>query len=317
MSAAVTALRDRNHAGTPALQPVPLAVVERLLGCRALRAEAGQTILGATTLDRPAPSYLAFLDRPVRGLQEALQTAAAAGLLLIARPSYATHFPGCLLPVDHPRAGFAACLHALFPGFGGATTIALDPSARIDPSAHLSVGVVVGSDTVIGAQTVVHPNVFIGPRVRIGRRCVLKSGTVVGQSGFGIHRDAHGAPELMPHVGGVVIGDEVLLGALNTVAAGTIHPTIVGDQVKTDDHVHIAHNCVVGPRTLITACAELSGSVSIGEDCWIGPNASIRDGMSLGDRAYVGIGSVVVKDVPADTLVYGCPARPREGRANP
>ena len=69
--------------------------------------------------------------------------------------------------------------------------------------------------------------------------------------------------------------------------------------------------CVVGPRTLITACAELSGSVEIGADCWIGPNATIRDGLTLGDWAFVGIGSVVVKNVPAETTVYGSPARPK------
>ena len=109
----------------------------------------------------------------------------------------------------------------------------------------------------------------------------------------------------------MVIQDNVEIGALNTVAGGTIHPTVVEVDVKTDDHVHIAHNCRIGPRTIITACAELSGSVRIGADCWIGPNASIRDGISVGDGAFVGIGSNVIAPVLPRAIVYGNPAHER------
>jgi UDP-3-O-[3-hydroxymyristoyl] glucosamine N-acyltransferase len=116
----------------------------------------------------------------------------------------------------------------------------------------------------------------------------------------------------MPHVAGVYIGDHVVIGALNTVASGTIHPTVVEDYVKTDDHVHIAHNCHIGARTLITACAELSGSVVVGPDCWIGPNASVRDGVDIGAKAFVGIAANVVGPVSAGETVMGNPARPRD-----
>jgi UDP-3-O-[3-hydroxymyristoyl] glucosamine N-acyltransferase len=103
----------------------------------------------------------------------------------------------------------------------------------------------------------------------------------------------------------VRIGDFVEIGAKCTVARGTITDTIVGDHVKTDDHVHIAHNCVIGARSILTACAELSGRVTVGERCWLGPNCSIMDGVRIGDGATVGLGAVVVEDVPAGRKVMG------------
>lgn len=308
---AVAQMRDRFHRGTAAGKALTLAELEALLQTKALGGRDEEQVCGVTTLDRPRRGYLAFVVGAEETQRPALEKAAAAGTLLIAPEDCRSLYPGCLLPAEHPRAAFAAALRALFPDYGRPCTVAVDPSAAVDPSVGLSVGVVIGPNTAVGADTVIHPNVVIGPNVTLGRRCVVKSGTVIGQPGFGVHRKADDRLEVMPHVGGVVIGDEVELGALNTVVSGTIHPTLVAEQVKTDDHVHIAHNCAVGPQTLITACAEISGSVAIGAGCWIGPNAAIRDGLSLGDRAFVGIGSVVVEDVPADTTVYGSPARPK------
>ena len=88
---------------------------------------------------------------------------------------------------------------------------------------------------------------------------------MIGQRGFGFEREIDGKPVSFPHFGSVVIGDYVEIGALNTVVAGALSDTIIGDFVKTDDHVHIAHNVSIGDKTFITACSEISGSVSIGQ----------------------------------------------------
>jgi UDP-3-O-[3-hydroxymyristoyl] glucosamine N-acyltransferase len=79
--------------------------------------------------------------------------------------------------------------------------------------------------------------------------------------------------------------------------------------VKIDDHVFIAHNVEVGENTLIIACAEISGSVTIGRGVWIGPNASIRDKVTIGDKALVGLGAVVTKNVVDNAVVAGNPAK--------
>ena len=100
-----------------------------------------------------------------------------------------------------------------------------------------------------------------------------------------------------------------MLGALNTVARGTLEDTVIFDNVKTDDHVHIAHNVVIGANTMIAACAEISGSVRIGKGVWIGANASIINQIEIDDYALVGIGAIVTKSVASGKVVAGNPAR--------
>jgi UDP-3-O-[3-hydroxymyristoyl] glucosamine N-acyltransferase len=118
-----------------------------------------------------------------------------------------------------------------------------------------------------------------------------------------------GVPIRIPHLGKVIICNNVELGALNTVMRGTIDDTIVADNVKTDDHVHIGHNVRVGQGCLITACAEISGSAHIGEMTWLGPNCSVMNGITIGSNCFIGLGTVVNKSLPNSVIVAGCPAR--------
>lgn len=213
---------------------------------------------------------------------------------------------------DNPRLDFARVLNRFF-----RKTIApgIAPTATIGPEVVLGTGLFIGDRAVltgqvtIGDDSVIHPGVVITGPVRIGRRCVIKSNSVIGQEGFGIATDRDGLPFRMPQIGGVVIEDDVEVGALNTVAAGTVSPTIVHSMAKFDDHVHVAHNCVIGHRVWLTACCELSGSVRIGEDALLGPNVSIGNGVTIGARASIGIGAVIIRDVPEDAVVVGNPGR--------
>jgi UDP-3-O-[3-hydroxymyristoyl] glucosamine N-acyltransferase len=161
----------------------------------------------------------------------------------------------------------------------------------------------------IGDRTRIFANVVVEANVRIGNDCVIKSGTVIGQDGFGIVKDEDGNNFRVPHVGGVIIHDGVEIGALNTICSGTIEPTVVEQYVKTDDHVHIAHNVRVGANSILTACAEISGSVVIGPRSGLGPNCSIMNNISLGSDVFVGLGSVVTKSLPAGAVAAGSPAR--------
>jgi UDP-3-O-[3-hydroxymyristoyl] glucosamine N-acyltransferase len=119
----------------------------------------------------------------------------------------------------------------------------------------------------------------------------------------------------LPHLGGVVLGDDVEVGSLTTVCRGTLADTILRDGCKIDDHVHIAHNIDVGEDAFVIACAEVSGGVKIGRRAWIAPNASILNQLSVGDDSVVGLGAVVVRSVPDGAVVVGNPAKPiaREG----
>lgn len=213
---------------------------------------------------------------------------------------------GAVIEAETPRLAFARALIALdrLPGFARpAEPAQVGEGSEVSPSAVLGQGVVIGPRCRIGHHVV------IADGVRIGADCVIKSNTVIGEAGFGFERDESGIPVRILHLGSVVIGDRVEIGSLNTVCRATLGATVVEDDVKTDDHVHIAHNCRVRRGALLTACAELSGGVDVGEFAWIGPNSSVIQKVTLGAHAFVGIGSNVTKSVPEASTVAGNPAK--------
>lgn len=194
-------------------------------------------------------------------------------------------------------------------------------SKKIEKSAQLGENVSIGQNVYIGHNTVIEDNVVIGndsvilhnvvisKNCKVGEGCLIKSSSVIGQRGFGFQRDLNNIPISFPHYGSVLIGNGVEIGAANTIASGSLGNTVIEDNVKSDDQVHIAHNVLVGEGTLITACAEISGSVKIGKNCWIGPNSAIKDGLSIGDNVFVGIAAVVTKSIKDNAKVAGNPAR--------
>ena len=99
------------------------------------------------------------------------------------------------------------------------------------------------------------------------------------------------------------------VGNFCTICRGTIDPTVIRKGTKIDDHCHIAHNVQIGENVIITACAEVSGSVQIDNQSWIGPNASILNGVKIETKALVGIGAVVIRDIETNKHVLGNPAR--------
>jgi UDP-3-O-[3-hydroxymyristoyl] glucosamine N-acyltransferase len=235
-----------------------------------------------------------------RGISEVLQAVA-----LIA-PIGSEPGMGAVIEANNPRLAFASALVMLahMPGFRVSN---LPP--QIGDGAIVSNTAVLGCGVVVGARSIIGHHVVLADGVRIGEDCVIKSNTVIGESGFGFERDASGVPLRILHLGSVVIGNRVEIGSLNTVCRATLGVTVIEDDVKTDDHVHIAHNCRVRRGALLTACVQLSGGVDIGEFSWVGPNTSIIQKAILGANSFVGIGSNITKSVPCHTVVAGNPAR--------
>lgn len=211
------------------------------------------------------------------------------------------------IATERPRLAFVKALAWLDREVGFDRS---DAEPQIHSSVKMGSGVSIGRGVVIGEGTVLGHNIRIADGVRIGKDCRIKSCSVIGEDGFGFEPDTDGTPLRMTHLGGVVIGDRVEIGSLNTVCQGTLGPTIVEDDVKTDDHVHIAHNCWIKRRTMITGSAVLAGGVTVGEAVWIAGNATVLNGLVIGDRAFVGLGAVVIRDIPPDTTVVGNPGRP-------
>ena len=176
---------------------------------------------------------------------------------------------------------------------------------RIDTSASIGAYCVIGDNVEIGPGTILNNNIIIHDRTIVGKNCYIKSGCVIGEDGFGFDFEEDRTPVRIPHIGNVKIGDYVEIGAKCTIARATLGTTIIGDNVKIDDQVHIAHNCQIGEKTIITACAEISGSVKVGKSCWIGPNCSIIQKVNIDDSVTIGIGAVVASSVEKGKKVMG------------
>ncbi len=250
---------------------------------------------------------LAFAKRP---LAEGAATPVEA--LLITTPELGRDIATPVLIVANPRLTFAYVANALIAHAAparGAEDTAISRDATIHETATIGHGTTIGHGCRIGAGTRIGNAVTIAPNVSIGRGCIIGSNSVIGEAGFGVESFGDFENVRLPHVGGVVIGDHVHIGALNSIASGTLEPTIIEDHVQTDNCVHIAHNCRIGRGTLITACAEISGSVDVGRGVWIGPNSSIMNGVMIGERALIGIGTLVRKNCDAGMVYAGTPAK--------
>lgn len=187
--------------------------------------------------------------------------------------------------------------------------------------------IIVGENVILGKDNILEPFTFLDHDVRLGDYVTIKTGakirentwigdnvivgenTVIGVQGFGIEKDEDGTNVRIPHIGGVRIGSGTEIGALTSIAAGTINPTVVENNCFIDDLNHIAHNCVIGEGSLTTGCVEISGSAVLGRDSYISPNAVIRNGISLGDGCFVGQGSSVQKSFGDYCSLVGNPAR--------
>lgn len=167
----------------------------------------------------------------------------------------------------------------------------------------------IGKHVQLGNGVIIKNNVSIEGDVTIGDNTIIHSGTVIGKSGFGYYKDADGRYQKVPHYGGVVIGKYVEIGANVCIDKGALDNTTIEDYVKINNNCHIAHNVSIGENSLITAGVLISGSTIIDSNVYIAPGTVIRNQLSIGKNSYVGMGSIVVKDVDSNILVMGTPAK--------
>lgn len=167
----------------------------------------------------------------------------------------------------------------------------------------------IGRHSELGEECIIYPNVTIRENVRIGSRVIIHAGSTIGNDGFGYERTEGGHVKL-PHIGGVVIEDDVEIGSCVTVDRAKISNTRIGRGTKIDNLVQIAHNVTIGQNCIIVAQCGISGSVKVGNNVIMGGQVGITDHVEIGDNVMVAAQAAIMKSVPPNSIMWGKPARP-------
>ncbi|WP_085596149.1 MULTISPECIES: UDP-3-O-(3-hydroxymyristoyl)glucosamine N-acyltransferase [unclassified Pseudomonas] len=269
-----------------------------------LRGDAEKEITGLATLQEAGPTQLSFLANPQ--YRKYLVDSQAGAVLLKAAEAEA--YAGDALVVADPYLSYARVSHFFDPkpkapvGIHPSAVIAddaqVDPTASIgafaviESGARIDAGVTVGAHCVIGARSVVGEGGWLAPRVtlyhdvRIGKRVVIQSGAVLGGEGFGF-ANSKGIWNKIAQVGGVTIGDDVEIGVNTAIDRGALADTIIGNGVKLDNQIQIAHNVQVGDHTAMAACVGISGSTKIGKHCMLAGGVGLVGHIEICDNVFL------------------------------
>jgi UDP-3-O-[3-hydroxymyristoyl] glucosamine N-acyltransferase len=203
---------------------------------------------------------------------------------------------------------------------GQSAVIGADPSihpyvvianeVKIGDRVTIYPGVWIGKGTTIGDDVVIYSNVNIRENLQIGNRVIIHAGATIGSDGFGYVTEA-GIHYKIPQVGGVVIGDDVEIGANSTIDRATLGNTVIKRGTKIDNLVHVAHNVTIGEHCFLIAQVGISGSCTLGNYVVLAGQVGLADHISIGDRTMVSAQSGVIKDIEPDQVVGGYYAMPQ------
>jgi UDP-3-O-[3-hydroxymyristoyl] glucosamine N-acyltransferase len=314
------------------MEQVTAAKVAHAVG-GTLRGDGARRIAGVAPPATAGPEDLIYIDS-LRHAEALGSTRAAVALV----PPNVTPPAGItVIEVARPAVAIARALELIAPARRAFDDVS--PQASVDPTATLEAevgigpfvyvgpgarigrrtqvypGSTIGRDVSIGADCVLYSGVHVYERTAIGDRVILHSGVVLGADGFGFVPEmaATGATTAVshrkvPHVGRVIIEDDVEIGANTSVDRAMLDETRIGAGTKIDDLVMVGHNCRVGRHCIIVAQAGIAGSSTIGDHATLAGQAGIADHVTIGAGATVGAQAGVTKDVPAGGVVMGSPA---------
>ena len=273
-------------------------------------------------LSASLPGQICFLDNK-RHKEQALTAKATACFVTerLADIIGAQH----IIPIitKTPRAHFARAMQKMASRKTLATS---EGDAKIAKSAMVHSSAIIGAGAVIEDRAEIAPYAIIGPGVHIGagsfigshadiscavigKDCKIKPSAVIGGAGFGVTRDENGIIDI-PHLGRVIMGDRVSIGSQSCVDRGQIGDTVIGDDVKVDNLVQIAHNCSIGQGTVIAGHTGISGSCNIGKGVQMGGSVGIADHLTIGDGASIAARAGVMHNIPEGEVWSGVPAMP-------
>ncbi len=285
------------------------------------KGDANLKITGIAPLASAATGQLSFLANP-RYLKDLRNTTASA---VIVAPTMVEHCSASVLVSVNPYLSYAqaSSLFSVADAYesGIHPSAVIDKSAQVSPSACIGANAVIGRDVQVGEKAVVgagcvigddssigdhcllYANVTVYHGVKIGQKVILHSGSVIGSDGFGF---APAGRDIKPgerswvkihQLGGVIIGDNVEIGANSAVDRGALDDTVIGNGVIIDNQVQIAHNVSIGDNTAIAGCSAIAGSARIGRNCTIAGRVSILGHLTIADGTHITNNTVINKSI--------------------
>lgn len=291
-----------------------LAEIAEKIGATLVAVNDQQTVSGIGTLDDSSASQVTFLANPSYRKQLATTNAAA----VIVHPDLQSECPVAALVMDNPYIGFAK-LSQLFDNLPQQIS-GIHPTAVVAESAELAEGISIGANAVIGEfvqlgkdsrigagciigdhsilgeNCLLHANVVFYHDVIVGNHCIFHSGSVLGADGFGFAPDA-GKWQKIAQLGGVRVGNNVEIGANTTVDRGALGHTQIGNDVKLDDQIMIAHNVVIGDGCAMAATSGIAGSTTLGKNCTISGGVGISGHLEITDGVHITAMTLVSKSI--------------------
>jgi UDP-3-O-[3-hydroxymyristoyl] glucosamine N-acyltransferase len=214
-------------------------------------------------------------------------------------------------------------------------TAVIDPSARLADRVRIGAQVVIEAEAEIGEGSVLYPGVYVGAQVKVGSstvlfprvtlyagtvigdRCRIHAGAVLGSDGFGYAPLKDPATSLTVdhqkiwHLGRVVVGNDVEIGANSTIDRGTLGDTIIRDKVKIDNQVQVGHNVELEEGAVLCGASGIAGSSTVGRFTLIGAQAGLGNHVKVGAHSILAAYTGVTKDFPEHSILAGHPARPQ------
>ena len=305
---------------------LPLEKISNIIGGK-IYGDTTMVIDGPCSIEKGKTKHITYLknNKYLKFLNETRASAIIVGL----ETEISNKLKKTIIRVENPTAAFIKYLEA----FNKKTlansihkTSAIDLDVSIGKDVYIGNNVVIKSGTIIndnvriesncvieencniGNNTILKPNVSIYANTDIGRDCKIESGCIIASSGFGL-LTIDKKHQQIPHIGKVIIKDNVLLGSNCTIDRGTIDNTIINKGTKFDNIVHVGHNVIIGENCIICAQVGIGGSTTIGDDVIIGGQTGIIDHLKIGNSVIIGPKSYVIKSINNDSYFSGNPAR--------
>lgn len=296
------------------------------------------TIIGDKTIqiqsfspiDQITPGSLVFADG-----EDNLKKAEASDAAAILVSQHVTQSNKPLIQVSHPFKSFIHLLNHFYPPKKPAlgvhptafiaddvqlgANVAIGPFVSIDSGCTIGDNVIlkdhvsIGAEVSIGSDTIIHPQVTIYERCSIGSRVSIHASTVIGSDGFG-YTFIDGQHMKVPHVGTVIIEDDVEIGANTVVDRATLGATVIGQGTKIDNLVQVAHSVKLGKHNILCAFTGIAGSTTSGNHVIFAANVGVSDHVRIDDGVILGARAGVPpkKHLKEGNIYIGSPARPKD-----